>query len=744
MVEQLARPVVRRVIDLEWCHILPSIATRRIKKNIMKEFEYTSDGSLFRGRRSHLGSHVCLVVAVWCGLIFLPMIADTQAASPAEEAKRILAKVQPRLRAIYEARAFAAARFTAEWLSDSSGYTIQERDPETNDLIQVGYEVRTGQPLKEATRKEIQKARRPQVSPDGKWILEVNDRNIFIRNISSGEAAQVTHTPPNRDVSFRSLAWSPDSTHAVFVEADSTNVRLRPVLVPEDPSYPGVRYDRFARVGEKIESLRVALVNIVEKQAKWLPIETPPEGFYLGQLEWAGNSTEVLVETMSRFRDKREFLLATVNGQVKQIYSETNAAWAVSAQGKNSGLTWVRNGEAFIVVTEKDGWRHAFLYSREGKELSLLTPGKYDIIDRAVVDEKGGWYYFYASPNNGTQKYLYRVPLNGSGTMVCITPEEQRGTHDYKFSPDVQWAFHTYSTLDSPPIVELVELPGHRVVKVLEENQELRGRMRQLITHPTEFLQLDIGGGISVDAWLIKPTSFDETKKYPVFVYVYGEPFSQTVLDSWGAAHIDFHRVVADMGYLVVSIDNRGTPAPKGAAWRRSVFGSLGPLSTEDQAAALKVLGRIMSYVDLSRVGIWGWSGGGSNTLNAMFRKPDLYHVGIAVVPKPQPHLYNAWFQEIYMRTREVNPDGYKKSAPINFAEGLQGKLLIITGSGETNTHIQIIEGLVDRLIELEKPFDYMVYPNRDHGLREGRGSELHVRMLVVRYLLENLANGPR
>jgi len=146
----------------------------------------------------------------------------------------------------------------------------------------------------------------------------------------------------------------------------------------------------------------------------------------------------------------------------------------------------------------------------------------------------------------------------------------------------------------------------------------------------------------------------------------------------------------------------------------------------------------------LSRVGIWGWSGGGSNTLNALFRKPDQYHVGIAVVPKPQPHLYNAWFQEIYMRTREVNPDGYEKSAPINFAKGLQGKLLIITGSGETNTHIQIIEGLVDRLIELGKPFDYMVYPNRDHGLSEGRGSEVHVRMLMIRYLLDNLASGSR
>ena len=216
-----------------------------------------------------------------------------------------------------------------------------------------------------------------------------------------------------------------------------------------------------------------------------------------------------------------------------------------------------------------------------------------------------------------------------------------------------------------------------------------------------------------------------------------------SVLTEWGAAQFDVHRV-ADLGYLVVSIDNRGTPAPKGAVWRRSVFGSLGPVSTEEQEAGLKELGRMYPYVDLSRVGIWGWSGGGSNTLNAMFRKPDSYHVGIAVVPKPQPHLYNAWFQEIFMRTREVNPEGYEQAAAINFADGLKGKLLIITGSGETNTHIQIIEGLVDRLIELGKPFDYMVYPNRDHGLREGNGTLVHVRMLIIRYLVEHLPPGPR
>jgi dipeptidyl-peptidase-4 len=471
----------------------------------------------------------------------------------------------------------------------------------------------------------------------------------------------------------------------------------------------------------------------------------PKEGFYLGQVDWAGNSDELLVEKLSRFRDEREFLIANIRtGAIRRIFHESDPAWVIASYRRNAGLEWIRDGQAFIVLSEKDGWRHAYVYSRDGKELKLLTPGQYDIIERAVVDEARGWFYYYASPDNATQKYLYCVRLDGAGQPERVTPMNQPGTHDYDFSPDAKWAFHTYSRFDTPPITELVQLPGHRVVRVLEDNKELQEKMESLISQPTEFFALDIGGGVVMDAWMIKPRDFDPSRQYPVFVHVYGEPHGQTVLDAWGRSHADYHRVIADLGYLVVSIDNRGTPAPKGAAWRRAIFGSLGPLSTAEQAAGLKELGRRHPYVDLSRVGIWGWSGGGSNTLNAMFRKPDVYHVGIAVAPKPQPHLYNAWFQEIYMETPEVNPEGYQKSAPINFAEGLKGDLLIIHGTGETNTHLQITEGLVDRLIELGKQFDYMAYPNRDHGLREGQGTAMHLRMLMTRYLIQHLPPGPR
>ncbi|WP_339749782.1 DPP IV N-terminal domain-containing protein [uncultured Rubinisphaera sp.] len=678
-------------------------------------------------------------------IIALVFIGFSGMQSHASVKKNWIEEAEPRIRAIYERGEFNGKNFQGEWLPDSSGYITREKRPQDNQSVEYFYDVQSGERTEVATNEGGKSVRDPLRSPDGKNILEFRERQLFVRNLATSQRSQLTNSPEDREIWYRQPVWSPDGKRVLFIESDETDVKLRSTLEPSDPSYPEVRNRRFARVGETIAKLRVGVVDLEGNDIQWLPIDTPAEGIYLGQVDWAGNSGEVLVETFSRFRDKREFLLVDLNSSdVKSLYRESNEAWAIGSQQTSSGLIWIGHGQNFIVITEKDGWRHAYLYSREGQEISLLTPGEYDIIERATVDRSEEWFYFYASPENATQKYLYRVPLDGSGTLERITPNDQPGTHKYEFSPNTKWAFHTWSTFDSPPQIELVNLPEHRRIRVLEDNQKLREKAEKIITHPTEFLQLNIGDDITLDAWMIKPRDFDPTKKYPVFVYVYSEPYSQTVLDEWGAGQSHFNRVVSDHGYLVVSIDSRGTPSPKGAAWRRSIFGSLGPLSTEEQAAGLKELGRIRPFVDLSRVGIWGWSGGGSNTLNAMFRKPELYDVGIAVVPKPQPHLYNAWFQEIYMRTREVNPEGYERSAPINFAEGLQGKLLIMTGSGETNTHIQIIEGLVDRLIELGKPFDYMVYPNRDHGLREGKGTQTHVRMLILRYLLENLPSGPQ
>jgi dipeptidyl-peptidase-4 len=306
-------------------------------------------------------------------------------------------------------------------------------------------------------------------------------------------------------------------------------------------------------------------------------------------------------------------------------------------------------------------------------------------------------------------------------------------------SPDAHWAFHTYSRADLTPVTDLVELPAHRSTRVLEDNAALRASAAPLLASPTEFFKVDIGDGASLDAWMLKPPQFDPAKKYPVLVYVYGEPAAQTVLDEWGAWNNDYNRAVAQAGYIVVSFDNRGTPAPKGRAWRKVVYGAIHPVIVHDQTAALKTFLQSHPFADSSRIAVWGWSGGGSSTLNLMFRSPDLYRVGMAVAPVADLRLYDTIYQERYMGLPLQNVEGYRSSSAVNFAEGLRGHLLVVHGSGDDNVHYAGTELLLNRLIELDKPVDFMEYPNRTHAINEGSGTTLHLYSLLLRYLEEHL-----
>ena len=596
------------------------------------------------------------------------------------------------------------------------------------------------------------------LSPDGQRVLYIHGHNLYVHDVPSGRNIQLTHDGMPGSLGNGvsdwgpggGVRWSPDSEQIAYIQVDSREVGKFPRINYTESLYPVAEYLRFPKTGTPIAKLRLGVVSADGGPTRWMALPGQPGTFYLRSLDWAGSSEELVVEQLSRARDRRNVLFANVRtGRVSSAYQEADSAWVDSSDQTNGGIDWLGDGQAFVLVSEKDGWRHAYLISRDGRKETLLIRDAHDIVTRGKgkIDEEGGWLYYQASPDNGTRKYLYRVRLDATGDAERVTPAGQPGTHSYDFSPDARFAIHTYSTFDTPPMFELIELPSHRTVRVLEDNAALREKMRAWITRPTEFFTVDIGNGVVMDALMIKPRDFDESKKYPVVIFVYGEPAGQTVLDDWERGqqgHTLYHRSLADQGYLVVSMDNQGTPAPKGAAWRRSVFGSLGPLSTEEQADGLSELGRTHSYVDLSRVGIWGWSGGGTNTLNALFRKPDQYHVGIAVVPKPQADLYNAWYQEIFMRTPEENPEGYRVAAPLYYAEGLRGRLLIVHGSGETNTHIQIVEHLVNRLIELGKPFEYMLYPNRNHGMREGEETRPHLYRLMSRYWLEHLPPGGR
>jgi dipeptidyl-peptidase-4 len=349
--------------------------------------------------------------------------------------------------------------------------------------------------------------------------------------------------------------------------------------------------------------------------------------------------------------------------------------------------------------------------------------------------------YFSASTKKSTQSYLYRALLKGGG-LERITPKDQPGTHSYNVSPDGVYAVHTYSRFDQPPASELLKLPEHKVIKSLTDNKKLKEKLGTLKRPASEFLQIDIGEGVMLDASCIRPADFDASKKYPVLFHVYGEPHGQTVRDVWGGRTMMWHWMLAQKGCIVVSVDNRGTLSPRGREFRKAVYKKVGSMTAADQAAAVRALLKKWSYLDPQRVGIWGWSGGGTSTLNALLQYPDLYQTGVSVAPVPNLRFYDSIYEERYMGLPDENQEGYRKGSAVTHAANLKGNLLIVHGTGDDNVHYQGTEALINELIANNKQFRMMSYPNRSHGISEGKNTTRHLFALLTSFLEEKLIRG--
>ena len=402
---------------------------------------------------------------------------------------------------------------------------------------------------------------------------------------------------------------------------------------------------------------------------------------------------------------------------------------------------WLESADAFTWFSERNGWRHIYLVSRDGKTFTDLTPGEFDVIEFISIDEAGGWLYFIASPEDVTQRYLYRSRLDGSGQLSRVTPNELAGTNTYQVSGDSHWAIHKHSRLMQPPVYSLVSLPDHTTKHVLEDNAELAGKMAKLALGQLDFYEVTARDGLRLDGYMLRPPNFDADHKYPIINFVYGEPAGQTVRDMWGGSRGLWHMLMSQHGFIISSIDNRGTKAPRGREWRRSIYGGVGILSSRDQADSLKAICKRWSFVDCDRVGVWGHSGGGSMTLNLMFRYPDQYHVGVSRAPVADQRLYDSIYQERYSGLLPDYEEGYRLGSPITYAAQLRGKLFLIHGTGDDNVHYQGTERLINELVKHNRPFDMLAYPNRQHAIRQGEGTELHMHSMMTDYFEEFLTS---
>jgi dipeptidyl-peptidase-4 len=599
-----------------------------------------------------------------------------------------------------------------------------------------------------------------KLSPDGKMAAYVSERNIYIENISDGHVRQVTSdngTPKlingtfdwvyEEEFSVRDgFRWSPDSKHIAYWQIDANTIRDYYMLNTTDSVYSRIIPVEYPKAGDPPSPAKIGVVEIKTGKTTWLGIEGDPREYYLPRMEWAPDGKQLIVQQLNRKQNSSQIWLCNAqSGECKAVFTESDPNWVSHINEwsrKVEGWDWIEKGKAFIWTSEKDGWRHLYRIGLDGRA-SLLTPWPFDIIETLLVDEAGAWIYYYASPDNPVQKYLYRSALDGSGKPQRLSPANEEGTHAYQLSPNGRFARHTFSNYYTPNMREWVALPSHQPLNStppIASKIDLKAKE----TSNVSFFKINTDDGVEVDAWMVKPQPFDPSKKYPVVFYVYGEPAATTVNDRFGAANDFLYNgdMSAD-GYVHISIDNRGTPAPKGREWRKSIYRNIGQLNIRDQAmAAKKVLE--WDFIDTSRVAVWGWSGGGSSTLNLLFQYPEIYKTGISIAPVTSSRLYDNIYTERYMGLPQENSRDYDAGAAITHAKNLQGNLLLIHGTGDDNVHYQNTEILIDELIRHGKLFSVMPYPNRTHGISEGEGTTAHLTKLVTHFLRTHCPPGSR
>ena len=586
-------------------------------------------------------------------------------------------------------------------------------------------------------------------SSDGSRVAYTRESNVYVQDLSERSIVALTAGEEEHIINglmswayeeeFQirdGFRWSPDGTRIAYWQFDTSGVRDFLLINNTDELYPTITRVPYPKVGETVSAARVGVVSADGGETVWADVPGDPRQMYIPRMDWANNSQQIAVQHLNRKQDNNTVYYADADtGAVTEVFTEEELHYIEDVVD----LKWLEASDEFLWLSERNGWRHVYRVSRDGQTFIDLTPGDFDIVEVVTADEAGGWLYFIASPEAMEKRYLYRSRLDGSSDLERVTPDVFAGTNSYQASDDARWAIHTHSSFTQPPQYRLVSLPDHEVLQVLEDNHALIDSLAALTFGEHEFFRVEARDGLPLDGFIMHPPNFDAGASYPIVNYVYGEVAGQTVRDVWGGKRHLWHLFMTQRGFLVASVDNRGTRAPRGREWRKSVYGGIGILASRDQSDALTAMTERWSYIDTDNVGIWGHSGGGSMTLNMLFRHPGQYHAGVSRAPVTDQRLYDAIYQERYSGLLEEYEEGYREASPITHAENLEGHLLLIHGTGDDNVHYQGSERLINELVRHNKQFDFMSYPNRAHGIREGEGTELHMHTMMTRFFERHL-----
>ena len=587
-------------------------------------------------------------------------------------------------------------------------------------------------------------------SPDASKVAYVSENNIYVEDLVSQSVEQLTTDGSETIVNGTfdwvyeeefacrdGFRWSPDGQYIAYWQSDTEGTGVFDMINNVDSLYPKILHFPYPKAGTTNSAVKVGYVSVNGGATTWIDIPGDPRNNYIPRMEFIPNSNELFIQQLNRPQNTNKVWIAKIgSSKPEHIFTDEDKAWVDT----NDHIRWLKDNQYFTWESERSGWRHLYRVSRDGKDIQPITAGDFDYISTVGMDMKKGLVYFIASPDNFTQRYLYSAKLFGKGEVKRESPMDEAGQHSYSMSPTGKWAVHTFSNAVTPPVIDMVSFPGHKSVRMIEDNAEAKAQYQALGLRPKEFVKAK-SGDLMLDVCMIKPANFDPNKKYPVIIEVYGEPAGSTVQDVWSGGDL-WNQYMVNQGYIYVSIENRGANAPRGREWRKCIYGEVGTFACEDQARGIQDLARQYSFIDLSRIGITGWSGGGSQTLNCMFRYPSVFHTGIAIAFVSDQRLYDTIYQERYMNTPQNNPEGYRKGSPITYANGLEGNLLLIHGTGDDNVHYQSCEMLVDKLVEYGKMFSQISYPMRSHGIYERKGTTLHLRKSMAKYWLEHLPAG--
>jgi dipeptidyl-peptidase-4 len=578
----------------------------------------------------------------------------------------------------------------------------------------------------------------PKISPDGRNVSFVRDHNVWLMNLADGKERAVTQGgteeirkgeldwvyPEELDIKT-AYWWSPDSSAIAYLEMDERKVSQYPLVDFSSPSGEA-EMERYPTAGGANPIVRVFVASLtgVESRAMDIGAETD---IYIPRVNWLTDSKHLAIQRFNRTQTALDLLIAdSTTGKTRTVLSENDANWI----NVGDDLYFLKDGKRFLWSSERSGYRHLYLYDLEGKQLAQLTKGEWEVSAVDAVDEAKGLVYLTATEKSPLERHLYRLALDGTG-FTRLTKDE--GTHAAVLAPNAAAFYDTYSNAATPPRQDLDRADGSRVATI---NENKIAELADYHLSPMEFLTVKSRDGVQLNASIIKPPDFHPQTKYPVLVYTYGGPHAQVVRNGWGGANFLWHQLMAQKGYIIFSLDNRGSGG-RGHAFETPLHFRMGAQELLDQRDGVQYL-KALPYVDSNRIGVWGWSYGGYMTLHAMFEAGDDFKAGFAGGPVTDWRYYDTIYTERYLGLPQKNEKGYQDSSPVKYAIQLKGKLLIAHGTGDDNVHFANTLAVINDLIEAGKYVEVLAFPGRGHGVSDPPARRVLMQR-VTQFFLDNL-----